>query len=106
MTFNLNLTLTQPLVITIKSEMTADQFTVITQKLDTIIMTQAELAAKLAALKAQNDKADAEQLAALKKLQDALAAAGGTTPEVDAALAELSTSIQRDDDENADAPAV
>lgn len=75
-------------------------------KLERLIMaTQAELAAKLKALKEQNDKATAEQLAALKAVQDALDAAGATTPEVDEALAALGASIQRDDDLNPDAPA-
>lgn len=66
--------------------------------------SQTELAQSLRDLKTQNDKAAAEQAAALKKLQDALDAAGGTTPEVDAALAELKASIQAEDDLNPDAP--
>jgi len=67
--------------------------------------TQAEHAEQLRALLAQNEKARTEQDAALKRLQDALDAAGGTTPEVDAAMADLAASIQKDDDENPDAPA-
>lgn len=66
--------------------------------------TQAQLAQELRDIKAQNEKARAEQLAAMKKLQDALDAAGGTTPEVDEALAELKASIQADDDMNEDTP--
>lgn len=66
--------------------------------------SQTELAQSLRDLKTQNDKAAAEQAAALQKLQDALDAAGGTTPEVDAALAELKASIQSEDDLNPDAP--
>ena len=66
--------------------------------------TQAELAQSLRDMKTQNDKAAAEQAAALQKLQEALDAAGGTTPEVDAALAELKASIQAEDDLNPDAP--
>lgn len=66
--------------------------------------SQTELAQSLRDLKTQNDKAAAEQAAALQKLQDALDAAGGTTPEVDAALAELKASIQAEDDKNPDAP--
>lgn len=70
-----------------------------------IIMTaQAQHAADLRALKEQNDKASAEQAAALQKVQDALDAAGGTTAEVDVAMEELRASIQRDDDLNPDAP--
>lgn len=76
------------------------------RKLERLIMaTQAELATKLRELKDQNDKATAEQMAALQKLQDALDTAGGTSPEVDEALAALGASIQRDDDLNPDAPA-
>lgn len=71
---------------------------------ETIMATQAELAQSLRDLKAQNDKASTEQAAALKKLQDALDAAGATSPEVDAALADLKASIQADDDQNPDAP--
>jgi seryl-tRNA synthetase len=67
-----------------------------------IMVTQVELAERMRALKAQNDKATAEQMAALQKVQDALAQAGNTTPEVDAAMEELAASIQRDDDLNPD----
>lgn len=65
--------------------------------------TQAELAQQLRDLKAQNDKATTEQLAKLQELQDLLEQGGNTTPEVDSALADLKTSIQRDDDLNEDA---
>lgn len=74
-------------------------------QLKVIMATQAEHAESLRALKAQNDKAAAEQAAALQKLQEALDAAGGTTAEVDAAMAELKASIQREDDLNPDTPA-
>lgn len=74
------------------------------RKLDTIMATQAEHAQQLRDLKAQNDKARTEQQAALQKLQEALDAAGGTTAEVDAAMADLRASIQADDDLNPDAP--
>jgi seryl-tRNA synthetase len=68
-----------------------------------ISMDQAALAQQIRDLTAQNEKAAAEQRAALKKLQDALDAAGSTTPEVDAALSELKASIQAEDDANPDA---
>jgi hypothetical protein len=68
-----------------------------------IMATQAELAQQLTDLKAQNDKAHAEHLAKLAELETAIANAGNTTPEVDAALAALKESIQRDDDMNPDA---
>jgi|SRR6186713_413736 len=74
-------------------------------QLKVIMATQTEHAQALRDLKAQNDKAAAEQAAALKKLQDALDAAGGTTAEVDAAMAELKASIQTEDDLNPDTPA-
>lgn len=73
--------------------------------LKVIMATQAEHAQALRDLKAQNDKAAAEQAAAFKKLQEALDASGGTTAEVDAAMAELKASIQAEDDLNPDTPA-
>lgn len=69
-----------------------------------IAMNQAEHAQALRDLTAQNEKAAAEQAAKLQKVQDALDAAGGTTPEVEAAMADLRASIQREDDLNPDAP--
>lgn len=66
--------------------------------------TQAELAQELRDLKLQNDKARAEVLAKIQALEDALAAAGNTTPEVDAALADLKASVQTDDDIVPDQP--
>jgi ABC-type transporter Mla subunit MlaD len=70
-----------------------------------IMATQAEHAQQLRDLHAQNEKAAAEQAAALQRLQDALDAAGGTTAEVDEAMAALRASIQREDDLNPDTPA-
>lgn len=67
-------------------------------KLDTIMATQAELAQELRDLKAQNDKARAEILQKIADLEAAIVAAGNTTPEVDAALADLKASVQTDDD--------
>lgn len=63
-----------------------------------IMATQTELAKELRDLKVQNDKARAEVLAKIQALEDALENAGGTTPEVDEALAELKASVQTDDD--------
>jgi hypothetical protein len=71
----------------------------------TIAMNQAELAAELGAIKDQNEKARAEILAKVAALEAALAAAGKTTPDVDAALAALKVSVQADDDLNPDDPA-
>lgn len=68
-------------------------------------MNQVELAQQLTALKQQTDKANAEIVAKVQSLEDALNAGGSTTPEVDAALADLKTSIQAVDDLNPDAPA-
>lgn len=72
-------------------------------RLEEIMATQGEHAQALRDLKAQNDKAAAEQADALRRLQEALDNAGGTTPEVDAAMADLRASIQAEDDLNPDA---
>lgn len=66
--------------------------------------TAQEHAQALRDLKTQNEKAAAEQAAALKKLQDAIDAGGATTPEIDQAMAELKASIQAEDDLNEDTP--
>lgn len=66
--------------------------------------SMSELAQSLRDLTAQNEKARQEILAKIKALEDALAAAGSTTPEVDQALAELKASVQTDDDMNEDTP--
>lgn len=66
--------------------------------------TQAEHATDLRTLKDQNEKARAEIVAAIKVLEDALANAGSTSPEVDAAMADLKASVQADDDMNPDTP--
>jgi hypothetical protein len=69
-----------------------------------IMATQAELATRLTALLAQNEKAAAEQATAMQALRDELANAGAVTPEVEAALVALEASIAREDDLNPDAP--
>jgi seryl-tRNA synthetase len=74
------------------------------KKLNSIMASQAQLAQDLRDLKAQNDKSRAEILAKIQALEDALAAAGGTTEEVDTALADLKASVQTDDDIVPDAP--
>ena len=73
-----------------------------------IMATQQELAADLKALGAQVTKIGAETQSLHHKvdsLQAALDAAGSTTPEVDAAMADLRASVQAVDDLVADAPA-
>lgn len=70
-------------------------FRSINKKLKLIMANQAEHAAELRALKEQNDKARAEVLAKIAALELAI---GQTTPEVDAALANLKASVQTDDD--------
>lgn len=70
-----------------------------------IIMNQEELLGQLQALKAQNEKAKGEIVGKIDALETALANQGNTTPEVDAALADLKTSIQGTDDIVPDAPA-
>lgn len=83
----------------------AIQLLFITQKLKKISMTQEEELAFLKALKDQNEKAKGEILAKFAVLEGQIAAGGSTTPEVDAALADLKTSIQGTDDIVPDAPA-
>jgi len=76
----------------------------IINKLNSIMATQAELAQQLRDIKDQNEKARVEILAKIAALEDALANAGNTTPEVDQAVADLKASVQTDDDLNPDAP--
>jgi hypothetical protein len=70
-----------------------------------IMATNAELQASLTAIADQLDKAAGELTAEIQKLEDELAAAGGTTPEVDAVVARLKAKVQALDDMNPDAPA-
>jgi hypothetical protein len=74
----------------------------LTQNVIAIMKTNAELLQILTDLGTQLDKTQAEILAEIKKLQDAIAAAGGTTPEVDAALASVQAKVQALDDLNPD----
>lgn len=67
---------------------------------------QATLAAQLQSLADQVAKTRAETLAKIAELEAAIAAAGGTTPEVDAALAALKDQVQQSDDVVPDAPPV
>lgn len=67
-------------------------------------MTQAELLAQLQALKSQNEKAKVEITGKIATLETAIANQGQTTPEVDAALADLKQSIQGTDDIVPDTP--
>jgi cell division septum initiation protein DivIVA len=66
--------------------------------------SQAEHAQALRDLTAQNEKARVEVLAKIAALEEAIANAGNTTEEVDAALADLKASVQTDDDIVPDAP--
>lgn len=77
----------------------------ITRQNKDIIMTQEELLGQLQALKAQNEKAKGEIVGKIAALEAAIANQGNTTPEVDAALADLKASIQATDDIVPDAPA-
>lgn len=74
----------------------------IKQKLNIIMATQAELAKQLRDITAQNEKARQEILDKIATLEQAIIDAGNTTPEVDAALADLKASVQADDDLNPD----
>ena len=64
--------------------------------------TQEEVIAKLNQLDAQVQKVVAEVLAVKQALADALAAGGEISPELEAAVAALGTSIQVVDDLNPD----
>lgn len=61
-------------------------------------MNQAELAQQLRAITEQNDKARQEVLDKISSLETALVNAGNMSSEVEAALAELKSSVQTDDD--------
>lgn len=69
-----------------------------------IIMTQQELAQALNDVSTQLDKVFGEITAEIQKLEDAINNAGGTTPEVDAALTSLKAKVQTLDDLNQDIP--
>lgn len=69
-----------------------------------IIMNQQELREALEATTAQNEKARVEILQKISDLEAAVANAGNTSPEVDAALAALRASVQTDDDIVPDVP--
>ena len=66
-------------------------------------MDQTKLAEQLRAANAQAKKVAGEQAAALQKLRDEIAAGGPVSAEVEAALAELQSTIQTQDDLNPDA---
>lgn len=66
--------------------------------------TQAQVAQDLVALKTQLTKVGNEVLGKLAELETALANQGNATPEVEAALAALKTSVQAVDDLIPDAP--
>jgi chromosome segregation ATPase len=75
---------------------------------DKIMESQHQLAQDLTALTTQVQKIGTETTATLQKvtdLQNALNNAGGTTPEVDAAMAALKAQVQLVDDLIPDAPA-
>lgn len=72
------------------------------ERLNTIMATQQELAATLTALAAQVTKTREETLKRVAELEAALAADGGTSAEVDAALLALKGTVQASDDVVAD----
>ncbi len=61
--------------------------------------TQAEHAADLEALASQVERNRQEVIAKITALEEALAAGGGTSPEVDAKLAALKAAVQASDDD-------
>lgn len=79
-----------------------DVLAAITDLKGTLMATQSEHAQALTDLAAQTEKAKAEVVAKVQALEDALANAGNTTPEVDAAMVALKGAIQGVDDLNQD----
>ena len=75
---------------------------IILERLWKIMTDQSTHAAELAAIKDQLTKASGEIVAKFDALAAALAAAGSTTPEVDAAMADLKAVAQALDDLNPD----
>jgi len=79
----------------------------ILHKLEKLMATQAEMAASLDAIGEQVTKIGTESaatLARVSELEAALAAAGNTSPEVDAALEALKAQVKLVDDLVPDAP--
>jgi hypothetical protein len=73
-------------------------------KTDLIMATQAEVEAQLNGIADQLDKSKTELTAEIGTLEAEIAAGGGSTPGVDAAIARLKTLAQGLDDLNPDAP--
>lgn len=69
----------------------ADVMAKLNQLQEQITMNQAELETALTAVGTRLTEASTEIVARLQDLQDAITAAGNTTPEVDAALANVQT---------------
>lgn len=72
-------------------------YTIFSQ-LNHIQMDQQQLAAELAALKAQSEKSKTEIINKIDTLEDAIVNAGQVSPEVQEALANLKTAVQGVDD--------
>ncbi len=79
-------------------------FLIIYKQNKTIMKTQEEVATELVALKGQVEKIKGEITTKLQALADAIANQGNASPAVEAALADLKSSVQSADDLNADAP--
>lgn len=80
----------------------------IIERIETIMATQAEHAAELRAMVDKVDKIGAETRTLITKINDltaAIEAAGGTTPEVEDAMAALKSQLAVVDDLVPDAPA-
>lgn len=74
-------------------------------KLNKMAKTQKEVAAELVAVKEQVVKFKGEVVAKLSALADAIANQGQADPDVEAALADLKTTVQSADDLIEDSPA-
>lgn len=69
------------------------QVKTLTQKVDTVMTSLADLATTLTGISAKLDTLKSDLAADITRLQAALANQGGTTPEVDAAVAALTDRV-------------
>ncbi len=76
----------------------------LTIKINQIMSTQKEIAEKLTALQAETEKVAAEVKAKLDELAEAIKNQGNASPEVETALANLTTAVAAVDDLIPDSP--
>ena len=88
--------------INLAPEALVENVNIVLQQLRKVLMNQAEMEAALVAAADKTDKIIAEVQAATAVLQAAIAAAGSSTPAVDAALLRLQNALTVADDLNPD----